>query len=110
MKNDIIYLKHIMDAIVEVESYLKKISFDDFEKNTLVINATIRQLEIIGEAAMRISKEFKTKNREIPWLEIIGMRNRLIHEYFGVDIKVVWETGKNDLPKLKEILMKLSEE
>ena len=110
MKNDAIYLKHILDAIEEVENYLGKIGFADFEKNTLVINATIRQLEIIGEAAMRISKEFKAKNSEIPWLEIIGMRNRLIHEYFGVDIKVVWETVTNDLVKLKEILVKTIEE
>lgn len=109
MKNDLIYLKHIVDAIEKVDGYLGIIKFGDFEKNDLVINATIRQLEIIGEAAARISKEFKARNKNVPWMEIIGMRNRLIHEYFGVDVKVVWETSKKDLPELKEELLKILE-
>lgn len=65
----------------------------------------MRELEIIGEAAGKLSKNFKSEHPEIPWADIVGMRNRLIHEYFGIDVKLVWQTSQKNVPELKEKLL-----
>ncbi len=107
MKDDLVYLKHISEAIEKIVSYLSDISFDSFLENDMVIDAVVRELEIIGEAASKISLKFRTKYHNIPWNEMIGMRNRLIHEYFGVNKKIVWDTCKVDLKDLKEQISSL---
>ncbi|OKY77557.1 MAG: HEPN domain containing protein [Candidatus Methanohalarchaeum thermophilum] len=71
-------------------------------KNELVQDAVIRQLEIIGEASKKLSDDFRSKDEEIEWRDIAGMRDKLIHGYFGVDLEIVWETINNELPKLKK--------
>jgi uncharacterized protein with HEPN domain len=72
--------------------------------------AVLRGLEIIGEATKNLSRELKTKHREIPWREIAGMRDKLIHEYFGVNLELVWVTIKNELPELKNQILKILKE
>jgi len=102
MKDDKIFLLHILEAIEKIEKFVKDVDYDDFLENDLVQSAVIRQIEIIGEAASKLSSNLRKKYSEIPWQDIIGMRHKLIHGYFGVDVDVVWETIKKDVPKLKK--------
>ncbi len=95
-------LQHILESIIEIESYLIDTDFSGFSENSMMKFACIKQLEIIGEAANHISGDIKEKFTTIEWSQIVGMRNVLVHEYFGVDSKLVWEIVKNDLPDLKE--------
>jgi uncharacterized protein with HEPN domain len=94
-------LKHILEAISEIQSYTKNTDLEEFARNSMKKYATIKQLEIIGEAANHISKAIKEEYSEIEWREIIGLRNILIHEYFGVDENVVWGIVTKDIPRLK---------
>jgi uncharacterized protein with HEPN domain len=108
MGNDNTYLEHIWEAIVKIEKYLKLVTdFEDFSNNDLVFDAVVRELEIIGEASNKISMEFQKENPDIPWRQMNGIRNTLIHEYFGVNKKVVWETCQHDLCPLKKIVKSL---
>ncbi len=107
MKNDKVYIEHILEAIQTIETYKKGLDFEAFLKNKMVADAIIRQLEIIGEAANNISEEFQKEYADIPWRKIIGIRNTLIHEYFGINKKVVWDTCENDLPELKKFMEKI---
>ncbi|MFH0739539.1 MAG: DUF86 domain-containing protein [bacterium] len=109
MRDNLVYLQHILDSVGKIEKYLKEVSFDNFTQNEMMVGATVRELEIIGEAATKIDKIIKEKYRDVPWDEMIGMRHRLIHEYFGVDISVVWETCQNNLPDLKEKILSIVE-
>lgn len=107
MEEDKVYLKHILDAIATTEKYTKDVSIEEFEENTLIRDGVIRQIEIIGEAVKNLSGNFKESRKEVPWKDIAGMRDKLIHEYFGVDLDLVWETVKNDLPQLKKQITKM---
>ena len=98
---------HILDAITEVENYLINVGFEDFENNSEKRFATIKQIEIIGEACNHITPALKETHSEIEWRSINGFRNISIHEYFGVNFKLVWEIAKNDLPSLKESFQKI---
>lgn len=107
MKDDLIYLQHILDAIKKIEKYIKSVDYNLFTKNDMMIDAVMKELEIIGEAADNLSKEFKKQHPEIPFLDIKGMRNILIHEYFGVNLEIIWKTCKESLPELKELIKPL---
>ncbi len=108
MRNDRTYLEHISEAIEKVEKYIKYVGdFENFSQNDMAFDAVIRELEIIGEASNNISNEFQKENPNIPWKLIIGIRNKLIHEYFGVSKKIVWETCQDDLKELKKIVKSL---
>jgi len=107
MKNDTAYLRHILEAIGKIESYLSDATFESFSENDMMVDAVVRELEIIGEAARNLSDELCGKNPDIPWAKIKGMRNVLIHEYFGVDLKIVWDTYKKNLPELKRFVTHL---
>lgn len=101
-KDDTIYLQHVLDAIDTVEEYLQGIDETKFKATRLLQDGTIRQIEIIGEAVKYVSKDIRKTYPEIPWQDIAGMRDKLIHHYFGVDIEKVWDTAQEDLPVLKE--------
>ncbi len=103
-KDDTIYLRHILDAISRIEKYTQNIEYENFINNPLLQDGLIRQIEIIGEATKMLSDEVKLKHSDIPWKDIVGMRNKLLHDYFGVDIDAVWETVKKDIPVLKNKL------
>jgi len=107
MKDDSDYLKHILESIENIEDYLEGFDFESFSKDRKTISAVVRELEIIGEATSNLSEKFKKDNFEIPFRDIIDMRNRLIHEYFGVNKKIVWETCQEDLRELKKIILSI---
>jgi uncharacterized protein with HEPN domain len=109
-KDDTVYMKHILDAIHRVEEYTQNIEYKDFIENHLIQDGVIRQIEIIGEAVKRLSNEIKEKYTDVPWKDIVGMRNKLIHNYFGVDVDAVWETVKKDIPVLKKKLIGIKAE
>ena len=98
---DIVYLRHIMDAISRIGEYLQRINEEEFDRNYLVQDGVIRQLEIIGEATKHISQGTREKYSNIPWKDMAGMRDKLIHDYFGVDVEQVWLTASYDIPTLK---------
>ncbi|OGB65987.1 MAG: hypothetical protein A2Y94_04440 [Caldithrix sp. RBG_13_44_9] len=104
---DRVRIQHILDAIKEIQSYTAGVSFEDFRQNSMMRFASIKQLEIIGEAANNITDETKNKFPLISWNEIIGLRNILIHEYFGVDDNILWDIIRNDIPLLKKQLSEI---
>ncbi|MBA7697997.1 hypothetical protein ES703_106671 [subsurface metagenome] len=104
MRNDRAYLTHIRDAIDTIEGYLEVVSYEEFTSKKMIIDAVVRELEIIGEASNNLSEEFRERHPDIVWRRMKDMRNFLIHEYFGVNIKVVWDTCKEDLPKLSKLI------
>jgi len=108
MKSDKVYLEHILDAIDVIDEYVGDMTYEEFKENQMAVDAVIRQLAIVGEAANNLSEEFVKNNPDLPFRDAIDMRNFLIHEYFGVNIQLVWETAKDDLPKFKEFIEKLS--
>jgi len=99
---DKVRLQHILDAIGEIDLYLTNVSFEQFLENSEKRFATIKQIEIVGEACNALTDELKAAYPIIPWKAIVGFRNISIHEYFGVNLQLVWEIAKNDLPELKK--------
>lgn len=104
MWRDDAYLLDMLTAARKVLQYTEGISRQQFDSNEILQNAVMRQLEIIGEAARCISAEAKKEHQQIPWQGMIGLRNRLIHEYFRIRIDRVWETIECDIPELVEML------
>lgn len=104
MRRDDAYLLDILIAARKALKFVEGIDRNEFEENELIQNAVMRPLEIIGEASAKISKEFRKAHPEIPWREMVGIRNRLVHEYFRINFGVVWDTIHKDLPKLIEII------
>ncbi len=105
MNRDFAYLQHILDCIHKIESYAK-VGKDVFMETDHWQDAIIRNFEIIGEAAKQLSDEFKEVNSEIPWRNITGFRDVLIHDYMGVDLNAVWQIIEKELPKLKAVILK----
>ncbi len=101
MKDDRIYLRHILDSINRVESYTDK-GKEAFFRESIIQDAVMRNLEIIGEAVKNLSLDFRARHPEIPWARIAGMRDVLIHGYFGVRLETVWNAVENRLPELKQ--------
>jgi len=99
---DKIRILHILDEAGEACKYTESISFEEFVKDGKTVRAVIRSIEVIGEAASKISIEFRKGHPDVPWQKIIGMRNHLIHVYFDIDYNVVWQTVKENLPPLIE--------
>lgn len=106
-RDDLVYVQHILNAISKINEYTAGISELEFAKSSMRQDAVIRQLEIIGEAVKNVSSRFRDKVQDVPWKDMAGMRDVLIHQYFGVDISSVWLTTKQDLPVVEKLLRKL---
>jgi uncharacterized protein with HEPN domain len=98
------YLKDILDAIEKAEQFIEGMDFERFSSDYKTRFAVIRALEIIGEASKKIPETVKRQNPELPWREIAGIRDILIHEYFGLNLQVIWKTLKEDFPKIKPVI------
>ena len=106
IKDSSIFIEHILESIELIENYTENITFEDFSESIQLQDAVIRRIIIIGEAVKNLSEDIKEKYPDISWKEIAGMRDILIHAYFGIDIELTWETVKNDIPDLKNQLKK----
>lgn len=102
--DDLIRLMHMLDAAREATGFFKGIEKRQLHENRMLLLATVKELEIVGEAAAKISAETKENCPEIPWADIIGMRHRLVHAYFDIDTEVVWQTIARDIPPLITLL------
>jgi len=109
MKDLTIYLAHITESISAIEEYLQGISESEFHKSRKLQDAVVRRLEIIGEAVKNIPQEYREKHSDIPWKKTAGMRDKLIHYYFGVDLNLVWKISTEILPELKKQIQNLPE-
>jgi uncharacterized protein with HEPN domain len=105
VERDKIFIQHILENIEDINLFTKSVSKEELENNKEKLKAVVRSIEIIGEASKNISEDFKKKTAEIPWKKIIGTRDIFIHHYFGIDIDVLWDIIKRDLPGLKQQLI-----
>jgi len=105
--HDRIRLQHMLDATKEALEFVQGMQRADLDRNRMLVLSLVKELEIIGEAASKVSAELRSQHGAIPWLDISGMRNRLIHAYFDIDLDVVWTTVTKDLPLLKTELEKI---
>ncbi|MBI4155411.1 DUF86 domain-containing protein [Candidatus Woesearchaeota archaeon] len=109
-KDPLIFIRHILEAIGNIESFSRGISREKFDKDKLIQSAIIRQIEVIGEAVKNVPVDFTNKHPNIEWKKIAGTRDKIIHHYFGIDLDTVWDVIEKDLPKLKKDIKKLLEE
>ena len=98
------FLEDALDAMEKAEQFTSEMSYEAFKKDDKTIFAVIRALEVIGEAIKHVPDDFRNSYPEVPWRDISGMRDVLIHEYFGVDMETVWETVKKNIPKTKPVI------
>lgn len=97
-------LRHMLDAVEEALRFSKKKSAEELRNDRMLTLALIKDLEILGEAAGKVSRGFRERHPGIPWTPMVAVRNRLIHGYFGVDVDIVWRTVRHDLPELAKAL------
>jgi uncharacterized protein with HEPN domain len=107
IRDDKVYLAHILDAVQQIVCYTAEKDYEQFRASRLVQDAVIRQFEIIGEAAKNVSSDFRNRYTNIPWKDLAGFRDKLIHQYFGVDIATVWRSVQDDMPVLMEELRQI---
>lgn len=110
MREPKILLKDITEAISAIEKFIEGISFEEFKNNDEKTSAVIRKFEIIGEATKGLPEGLKEKYPEIPWKEMAGFRDKLIHFYFGIKLELVWHAIKNRLPQIKSLMQKILQE
>lgn len=109
-RDDTLYLRHLLSAITRIEEYLQGIDKTNFTQSNLLQDGVIRQLQIIGEAASRISIELRERYPQVPWSDIVGMRHKIVHDYFGIDMDVVWTAATEEAPVLKKQIQELLDE
>ncbi|HEY4690045.1 MAG TPA: DUF86 domain-containing protein [Anaerolineae bacterium] len=109
-RDDSVYLHHILDAIERISNYVQGISRDEFMHTPLIQDGVVRQLEIVGEASRNLSEDLRQGHSNVPWNQIIGLRNRIIHAYFDINLRVVWEIVQNDLVRLHQQIQAILEE
>ncbi len=106
-KSDAIRMQHMLDAALDAKAFAQEYGRSDLDANRLLALGLLKCIEIVGEAASQVSSNRRSQHPEIPWQDIVGMRNRLIHAYYDVDLDLVWETIKTDLPPLITTLEKI---
>ena len=106
-KNSLIFIKHILEHIELIEKFSEGLTKNEIEEDRLKQSAIVRELEIVGEAAKNLSIDFKDKYKEIEWKKIAGLRDKLIHNYFGVDLDIVWDIIIEDIPILKKQIQEI---
>lgn len=109
-RDSIVYISDMLDYCESAISFISGLNYSSFIKDEKSIFAVIRAIEVIGEASKKVPKSLKIKYDNIPWREIAGMRDKLVHEYFGINEKVVWNTVKHDIPALKQQIEVIKEE
>jgi uncharacterized protein with HEPN domain len=109
-KNDVVYIKHILDSINAIIDFSKGIDKEELKSNRMKQSAIVREIEIIGEAAKNVSKGTKNRYGGIRWKEIAGTRDKMIHHYFGIDLDVVLAIIKKDIPELKKRILKIEKD
>ena len=108
-KRDLLLLiEDMLEAVNKIKNYTSGLNYDQFIRDDKTIDATVRNFEIIGEAANRLPEDYKLLHPEIEWRQIIGLRNRIIHEYFGIDYEILWGIKEEFLPSLAEWLLTIS--
>lgn len=106
-KEPLVFIEHIIDSIEKIEMFMKGISKENFQKNIQLQDALVRRIEIIGEAAKNLPKNFKDNHLDVPWIKMAGMRDKLTHHYFGVDLEIIWKTVNEDIPQLKNYMREI---
>lgn len=108
MKKDLrLYIEHILECIDKILSYTRNMNEDEFLRNDLVKDAVVKNFEVIGEATKNIPDDFKAAHPGIPWKNMAGMRDKLIHDYAGIDYWKVWDSVIMDIPKIKQVIEKI---
>jgi len=109
-RDSIDFLMDILDSIEKIEDFVKGFDFEEFSKDTKTIYAVVRALEIIGEATKNLPTSLRSNHPEVPWKDMAGFRDKVIHGYFGVDLEVVWDTAVKDAPFLKPLIANILDE
>ncbi len=99
-RDNLLLVKDMLEAALKIQKYTFEYTFNEFIKDDKTIDAVVRNFEVIGDAASRVNPDFQNQHAEIPWKQLRGYRNRLIHEYFGVDYQIVWDIINDDLNDL----------
>lgn len=107
MRDYKLYLKDILNAIEAIENFVQEMSLDQFMLDDKTSSAVIRKLEIIGEATKNIPEEIRLNYSQVPWKEMAGMRDKLIHFYFGINYNLIWQALKNRLPQIKTVILQI---
>jgi uncharacterized protein with HEPN domain len=105
-----LYLQDIVDSINKIQKYTDNMTLEEFELNDMAVDAVARNFEIIGEAATRVTDDIKEMYPDVPWFKMKGMRNIMAHEYFSVDLDIVWDTARKALPFVAEQIKKIIDE
>lgn len=108
-RDDLVFVQHLRAAIARIESYLDGVTEEQFVSTPLIQDAVIRQIQVIGQAAKNLSNEFRSRSDRVPWSEIAGMRDKIVHDYMNVDLEIVWETVTRDIPALRAALREISQ-
>ena len=101
------FLEDMIDCMNKIQEYIGDLSYEEFSNKNIVIDAVVRNLEVIGEAAKNVPVDVREKHAQIPWRQMAGLRNILIHEYFGIDLNIVWTIATKDIPKAKKQIKEL---
>ena len=106
----LMFLEDIIESIEKIEIYIRELPYNAFIEDSKTVDAVVRNLEIIGEASKRIPDNIKENLKEVPWHRMTGLRNIIAHEYFGIDLNIIWKIIKENLPEVKPSLKKLLKE
>jgi len=109
-RNILVFIDDIIEAIESIEEYIEGHTFDSFQTNKMLFDAVVRNLEVIGEASKSIPDEIRDRYDDVPWQRMVGLRNILIHEYFGVNKQVIWKIVSENIPEIKPKMKRLLDE